>query len=78
MITLNDRAIIALAAIGLVSLWYIKRQAVELAKEASTKLNPVSDENIAYTGLSSLIDEVAADGDSLPLGVRIYDWVNEE
>ena len=76
MITLNDRGIIALAAVGLVALWYAKRQAVALLNHADTKLSPLSHENIFYTGISSAVDSMAGDGQSLSLGSRIYDWVN--
>jgi len=74
MITINDRGILALAAIGLVSLYVIRRNMIALAKHADTALNPMSHENVAYTGVSGIADNLANDGQSLPLGIRIYNY----
>lgn len=67
-----------LAAAAVLGLWYIKGQAVQFARDNADKVNPTSDENIFYQGISAIVDTVddGMNNDSNTLGTWAYDQIN--
>ena len=62
---------------GLVVTWYMKSKAAETLSAVADAVNPVSRENIAYTGVNS-VGAVLADDPHFTLGGFIYDWTHSE
>lgn len=77
----NAKAVAILAGLavaGFVAYKLYKGVAVvgEAAKEIVTeKLNPVSDKNIAYNGVNSILQTLTGDQNAT-LGGKIYDWTH--
>jgi hypothetical protein len=54
------------------------KAAAEVAGNVAHAVNPLNRENVFYKGVSGVVDAVASDGQSIPLGVRIWEWFNPE
>ena len=71
---LDWKAVLALGAVGLVVLFVLEKQAKAAAIAAGQAINPLNNDNVIYGAASKIGDVVAGDGQSVPLGTRIYDW----
>lgn len=70
---LNSRAgqVVTIAVVGVIGLYYVKKG----AQKAAQAINPVSQDNLAYTGVNS-IGEALTGNKRFDLGVWIYDKIN--
>lgn len=73
---LDWRAVLALGAVGLVVLLVIEKQAKAAAMAAGQAINPLNNDNVIYGAASAIGNAVSTDGQSVPLGTRIYDWLH--
>lgn len=72
MLKLDYKAVLALGALGIVAVWYARKN----IEEAAEAINPLNDKNIFYTGASGIGDIIAGDGEQKPLGTRLYEWMH--
>lgn len=69
---MNQKAIITLAVVGVGLYLFAKREAAQLADDVGKAVNPVSKDNIAYSGVNA-VGGVLTGKQNFDLGVWVYD-----
>lgn len=77
MISINSKAILTLAAVGLGAAWLARNQVTAGVKAVGEAVNPVSRENVFHKGVEAV--GVAVSGDpNFSLGGWLYDLTHKK
>lgn len=70
----TPRNVAITAGLGLLAVWYIKRQAGAAVEQAAQAVNPVNHDNVFNRGANAVWGAVT-DGQGT-IGTDIYDWLH--